>query len=78
MTPAQVILMSQALGRVKDAVARIGTEHRDLHSSVSKVGKAIDRVRTTLITELFCKPILGLLGTYLVSRTALSPFLGAT
>ncbi|GAB6019521.1 E3 ubiquitin-protein transferase rmnd5a [Chamberlinius hualienensis] len=33
----------QCVKKVRDTVAKIATEHRDLHSTVSKVGKAIDR-----------------------------------
>lgn len=29
--------------KVRDTVQRLATDHRDLHSTVSKVGKAIDR-----------------------------------
>lgn len=31
------------MGKVKESVSRLTTDHRDLHSTVSKVGKAIDR-----------------------------------
>lgn len=34
-----------AVAKVKETVSRLASEHRDLHSSVSKVGKTIDRVR---------------------------------
>lgn len=37
--------MKQAASKVKDTVQRLASDHRDLHSTVSKVGKAIDRVR---------------------------------
>lgn len=33
-----------AVAKVKETVSRLASEHRDLHSSVSKVGKTIDRV----------------------------------
>ncbi|XP_064630034.1 E3 ubiquitin-protein ligase RMND5A-like isoform X2 [Lineus longissimus] len=39
----QVILLTQLSKRVKEIAGRIGLEHKDLHSSVSKVGKSIDR-----------------------------------
>ena len=29
--------------KISDGIGRIAAEHRDLHSTVSKVGKAIDR-----------------------------------
>lgn len=31
------------MNKVKETVSRLATDHRDLHSTVSKVGKAIDR-----------------------------------
>ncbi|KAL5017184.1 hypothetical protein ScPMuIL_006773 [Solemya velum] len=43
LTPAQSLILSQSIRRVKDAVSRMSTEHKDLHGSVSKVGKAVDR-----------------------------------
>lgn len=36
-------LLKQAMTKVKDTVSRLATDHRDLHSTVSKVGKAVDR-----------------------------------
>ena len=44
LTAAQVVIMKQAMNRVRETVQRLATDHRDLHSTVSKVGKAIDRV----------------------------------
>jgi hypothetical protein len=40
----QSLVMNQALHRVQEATSRMGQEHKDLHSTVSKVGKTIDRV----------------------------------
>ncbi|XP_002741553.1 E3 ubiquitin-protein ligase RMND5A-like [Saccoglossus kowalevskii] len=40
---AQSLILTRCLQKVKDSVTCIGTNHKDLHSSVSKVGKAIDR-----------------------------------
>lgn len=54
LTAAQIIIMKQAASKVKDTVQRLASDHRDLHSTVSKVGKAIDRVREQTIT-LFIK-----------------------
>lgn len=31
------------MSKIKETVSRLATDHRDLHSTVSKVGKAIDR-----------------------------------
>lgn len=39
----QALILAQCVKKIKDTVARIASEHRDLHSTVSKVGKAIDR-----------------------------------
>ncbi|XP_018320811.1 protein RMD5 homolog A [Agrilus planipennis] len=43
LTPLQVYLIKQTITKVKDTVSQLTTNHRDLHSTVSKVGKAIDR-----------------------------------
>ncbi|XP_075223460.1 required for meiotic nuclear division 5 protein souji [Lycorma delicatula] len=43
LTPAQSVIVRQAMNRVRETIQRLATEHRDLHSTVSKVGKAIDR-----------------------------------
>jgi len=37
-------LVTGAVSKVRDCVSRIATDHREQHSTVSKVGKAIDRV----------------------------------
>lgn len=39
----QIDILKQNLAKVKETVSKIATDHRDLHSTVSKVGKAIDR-----------------------------------
>jgi len=43
LTPGQVHIMKQAMIKARETVQRLATDHRDLHSTVSKVGKAIDR-----------------------------------
>ncbi|GLV31686.1 Souji [Carabus blaptoides fortunei] len=43
LTTGQIVLLNQAMKKIKDTVQRLATDHRDLHSTVSKVGKAIDR-----------------------------------
>ncbi|XP_077992250.1 E3 ubiquitin-protein ligase RMND5A-like [Glandiceps talaboti] len=43
LTAAQSILLTQCAKKVKDSATCLGSNHKDLHSSVSKVGKAIDR-----------------------------------
>ncbi|KAK7500770.1 hypothetical protein BaRGS_00008014 [Batillaria attramentaria] len=43
LSAAQVLTLNQCLRRIRDGVSRISTEHKDLHASVSKVGKTIDR-----------------------------------
>lgn len=52
LTVAQILIMKQTVNRVRESVHRLAADHRDLHSTVSKVGKAIDRVRLTLICNL--------------------------
>lgn len=43
ISPLQAALVKQAASKVTDCVTKIATDHRELHSSVSKVGKAVDR-----------------------------------
>jgi len=43
ISDAQRIMIKQLTNDVNKRVSKIATDHRDLHSSVSKVGKAIDR-----------------------------------
>ena len=54
-------MVIKTLQSVKDACSRVGSDHRDLHSSVSKVGKAIDRsfvsdYDSTAREEVFANP----------------------
>ena len=43
INPAQTFMLVQALQKVKESASKVGSDHRDLHSSVSKIGKSIDR-----------------------------------
>ncbi|XP_044736227.1 E3 ubiquitin-protein ligase RMND5A [Chrysoperla carnea] len=43
LTPEQINILKEAMTKVKETVHHLATDHRDLHSTVSKVGKAIDR-----------------------------------
>lgn len=43
LTKHQKDVVKQAMTKIKDTVSRLATDHRDLHGTVSKVGKAIDR-----------------------------------
>ena len=57
----QSLILSQMVRRVREATSRLGSEHKDLHSAVSKVGKAIDRVNSLYQVELlilFIKDVL--------------------
>ena len=45
LPPLQYHLLNQSSKRVKDCVTRVATEHKELHGGISKIGKAIDRVR---------------------------------
>lgn len=38
------LVMSQCCRKIKDTVQKLALDHKDIHSSVSRVGKAIDRV----------------------------------
>lgn len=59
LTTGQIVLLNQAMKKIKDTVQRLATDHRDLHSTVSKVGKAIDRnfvsdFASTSREDVFC------------------------
>lgn len=43
MTPEQSLELKNVVKRCKTKLCAIGTDHRNLHPSVSKIGKAIDR-----------------------------------
>lgn len=43
-SPSQVLVAAQCAKKVKDVITCLASEHRDLHGTVSKVGKAIDKV----------------------------------
>ncbi|CAG2055093.1 unnamed protein product, partial [Timema podura] len=43
LTATQILILKQSLNKVRSTVQKLTTDHRDLHSTVSKVGKAIDR-----------------------------------
>jgi E3 ubiquitin-protein transferase RMND5 len=43
LTPQQISSMREVLARTKEKLHCLTTDHRDLHGSVSRVGKAIDR-----------------------------------
>ncbi|KAG5867882.1 hypothetical protein JTB14_035475 [Gonioctena quinquepunctata] len=43
LTSIQRDILKQTMAKIKETVSKIATDHRDLHSTVSKVGKAIDR-----------------------------------
>ncbi|KAG5674787.1 hypothetical protein PVAND_004735 [Polypedilum vanderplanki] len=43
LTPQQINLVKSTIARSKEKLHRLAVDHRDLHGTVSKVGKAIDR-----------------------------------
>ncbi|XP_055705198.1 E3 ubiquitin-protein ligase RMND5A [Phlebotomus papatasi] len=43
LTAGQVVILKDALSKTKEKLQRLTADHRDLHGTVSKVGKAIDR-----------------------------------
>lgn len=43
LNPSQIVMLMQASHTVRESTQKIASDHRDLHSSVSKVGKAVDR-----------------------------------
>ena len=38
------LILGSAQNRTKDILTRVSNEHKDIHSSVSKIGKVIDKV----------------------------------
>lgn len=43
LTPEQINILRDALAKSKEKLQRLTADHRDMHGTVSKVGKAIDR-----------------------------------
>ncbi|XP_032672609.1 E3 ubiquitin-protein ligase RMND5A isoform X2 [Odontomachus brunneus] len=59
VTPEQVQVLKQAMTKIRDTVIKLATDHRDLHGTVSRVGKAIDRnfiadFASTSREDVFC------------------------
>lgn len=42
------LVLTQCCKRIKDTVQKLASDHKDIHSSVSRVGKAIDKVWSCL------------------------------
>lgn len=42
-------ILCESLKKVPECVSKIATDHREQHSTVSKVGKAIDRVTNSIL-----------------------------
>ena len=40
------LILTPSLKRVKDVTSRLSNEHKEIHSSVSKVGRAVDKAST--------------------------------
>lgn len=51
MTGIQSVILNQNVKKIRDIITSIATEHRDLHGTVSKVGKAIDK---NFISDFAC------------------------
>lgn len=45
------LLLDNVVRKVRNTVAQFGSEHRDIHSSVSRVGKTIDK---NFVSDYFC------------------------
>lgn len=48
------LVMTQCCKRIKDTVQKLASDHKDIHSSVSRVGKAIDKVFILSFHLCFC------------------------
>ena len=44
VTAAQSLMLSQCIKKARDTAATLSSGHKELHGTVSKVGKSIDRV----------------------------------
>ena len=55
-------LLSSSVKRVREITSRISNEHRDIHGSVSKVGKSIDKVRIVSHSGCYIKALARLPG----------------
>ena len=53
LSTAQTLILTQCVKRVREVMMRQSADHRDLHGSVSKVGKAIDRVSQLHVVQCF-------------------------
>jgi len=53
LSSGQSSIVFESLNRVRDLVGRLATDHREIHCTVSKVGKAIDRVSPSLLITRF-------------------------
>lgn len=51
LTDLQINIIKDSIQKTKAQLSKITTDHREMHSSVSKVGKAIDRNFLTDFTE---------------------------
>lgn len=47
--------MQQCKEQIKDLVKKYSDKHKDLHGSISKIGKVIDKVKTILYIKHFNK-----------------------
>nr|KAF6481834.1 required for meiotic nuclear division 5-like protein B [Molossus molossus] len=54
------LVISQCCQKIKDTVQKLALDHKDIHSSVSRVGKAIDRESTLNVDLDFKQPFLEL------------------
>ena len=44
VSAAQYLALSEGIKKIKGTISQLSSDHKDLHGSVSKVGKSIDRV----------------------------------
>jgi hypothetical protein len=53
LTQAHAVVLNQCIKKIKDTVARLSSDHKDVHGMVSKVGKAIDKNFTTDFNSIY-------------------------
>ncbi len=54
MDTSQLHTVKELVRKTKETCQSVSTEHKDIHASISKFGKAIDKVRTFLHSYLLC------------------------
>uniref|UniRef100_A0A8C4QKH6 Required for meiotic nuclear division 5 homolog B n=1 Tax=Eptatretus burgeri TaxID=7764 RepID=A0A8C4QKH6_EPTBU len=52
LSPTHALVLSHCCKKIRDTVQKLASDHKDIHGSVSKVGKAIDRNYETDVSSV--------------------------